>query len=354
MTNTTAGRCLPTYDITQSYEWNYAHPPAPRAPVRCVFPGNWSFCGLSVDGPLGIAAGPLLNGAWCLYYASLGWSVLTYKTVRSVARPSYPWPNLQPVSCGALTGNEQEVLASDRRTTSWAVSFGMPSAPPEQWRRDVEWTRNRLGSGQRLVVSVVGTVQPGWTIDDLAADYARCAAWAVESGADAVEANFSCPNVSTCDGQLYQHPADARLVAAAIRDAIGSRPLIIKIGHLASLAAAEELLRQLVPTVNAVSMTNSIALPVRRTSGEWLFGGERRGICGQAIRDASLEQVRMVRQILSQNQLALEIIGVGGVFSAEDVRAYLDAGANTVQCATSAMLVPDLVQQVHAQWTPSA
>jgi dihydroorotate dehydrogenase len=101
-------------------------------------------------------------------------------------------------------------------------------------------------------------------------------------------------------------------------------------------------------------MTNSIALPVRRTSGEWLFGGERRGICGQAIRDASLEQVRMVRQILSQNQLALEIIGVGGVFSAEDVRAYLDAGANTVQCATSAMLVPDLVQQVHAQWTPSA
>ena len=45
-----------------------------------------------------------------------------------------------------------------------------------------------------LVVSVVGTVQDGWSMDDLADDYARCARWAVESGADAVETNFSCPS----------------------------------------------------------------------------------------------------------------------------------------------------------------
>ena len=41
-------------------------------------------------------------------------------------------------------------------------------------------------------------------------DYAQCARWAVESGADCVEANFSCPNVATCDGQLYQDARQAR------------------------------------------------------------------------------------------------------------------------------------------------
>ena len=38
-------------------------------------PGDWDFCGLPVDSPLGVPAGPLLNGDWCLYYASLGFDV---------------------------------------------------------------------------------------------------------------------------------------------------------------------------------------------------------------------------------------------------------------------------------------
>ena len=52
-------------------------------------PGQWQFCGLPVNSPLGVAAGPLLNGRWCLYYASLGFDVLTYKTVRSRRRECY-------------------------------------------------------------------------------------------------------------------------------------------------------------------------------------------------------------------------------------------------------------------------
>ena len=42
-------------------------------------------------------------------------------------------------------------------------------------------------------VSVVGTVQPGSTIERLAEDYAECARLAAEHGADTVETNLSCP-----------------------------------------------------------------------------------------------------------------------------------------------------------------
>ena len=215
---------LPRYDRLETYRWNYDHAPV-ELPVVDVPPvaGSWTFCGRPVRSPLGIAAGPLLNGRWLLYYAALGFDVLTYKTTRSQARECYPLPNLQPVASGPMTGPAHGMPAADEMLGSWAVSFGMPSKAPEDWRADVAWTRSQLPREKLLSVSVVATPEPEWSLDDLADDFARCARWAIESGADAVETNFSCPNVSTRDGQLYQQPRSAGLVAQRVREAIGTR-----------------------------------------------------------------------------------------------------------------------------------
>ena len=68
---------MPRYDIGRSYEWNYQH--APEAPHIEVpdYPGEFSLCGIPLPSPLGIPAGPLLNGRWCLYYAALGFDLVT-------------------------------------------------------------------------------------------------------------------------------------------------------------------------------------------------------------------------------------------------------------------------------------
>ena len=205
---------FPHYDPGQTYDWNYEHAPEPSAVEVPPVPGRWDYCGLPVGSPLGIAAGPLLNGRWVLFYAALGFDVLTYKTVRSSARACYPLPNLRPVRATDYRGAADPLTAADAMAGSWAVSFGMPSRPPDVWRADVEATRRRLPAGKVLSVSVVASPGPGWAEEHLAADFARCARWAVESGADCVEANFSCPNVDSPDGQLYQQPAAAGRVAA--------------------------------------------------------------------------------------------------------------------------------------------
>src|SRR5262245_10092527 len=209
--NTTA---LAGYDWKQSYEWNYEHVPEPVPHDEPVVPGNWNYCGLPVASPLGIAAGPLLNGRWIRFYAALGFDVLTYKTVRSRARACYEMPNLLPVDSAALGRGDETVSSSGQMRGSWAVSFGMPSKAPEAWRAALEATRHALPRNKILAVSVVATPEPGWTLEDVAEDFARCARWAVESGADCVEANFSCPNVSSADSQLYQQPSAAATVAA--------------------------------------------------------------------------------------------------------------------------------------------
>ncbi len=341
---------LPRYDIHRSYEWNYSHWPEPVDVVVPPMAGQWRFCGLPVESPLGVAAGPLLNGRWCLYYASLGFDVVTYKTVRSGQRDCYPLPNLVPVECRQLRGDEVEVRECSAMQGSWAVSFGMPSKSPEHWRADVEWTREQLAGNKLLCVSVVATVQDGWAIGDLADDYALCAKWAVESGADVVETNFSCPNVATCDGQLFQQPQEARIVAERVRDAIGDVPLIIKIGHVPTRDAAARLIDALSPYASALAMTNSIATTVIQSDGGRRFDGQVRGICGSAILDSSINQVAMFHELLSEYGTKLDLIGVGGAGSATGVRGYLVAGAHAVHLATAAMLNPRVALEIKGDW----
>ncbi len=342
-----------TYDRFRTYDWNYHHPPVPVDVNIAPFPGTWQYCGLQVDSPLGIPAGPLLNSQWCLYYASLGFDVLTYKTVRSVARSCYGLPNLQPVECDALRGGEANLAARETMQGSWAVSYGMPSQPPDEWRRDVARTRHDLPPGKLLSVSVVGTVQEGWTLDQLADDYAQCGEWAVESGADCVEMNFSCPNVATCDGQLYQQPDAARLVAERVRARIGSTPLIAKVGRVTEQNALAQLLQILAPIIDAVAMTNSIATTVCAADGQLLFDGQARGICGAATLDASVDQTRAARQLVERDNLPLELVGVGGVSGSGDVQRYLDAGAHAVQIATAAMVNPAVGLEIRQAFASS-
>jgi dihydroorotate dehydrogenase (NAD+) catalytic subunit len=340
----------PRYDLDKTYTWNYDHAPDPLTIDVDAVPGKWDFLGLPVGSPLGVPAGPLLNGRWVVYYASLGFDVLTYKTVRSVERACYPMPNLQPVRCEQLAGREDSVPAAADMQGSWAVSFGMPSKAPDAWRADVDATRRRLPKGKVLSVSVVGTVQDGWTIDDVAEDYARCARWAVESGADSVETNFSCPNVSTCDGQLYQDFHDARHVAQRVREAIPGVPYIIKIGRLTRTEQVEALLDAVGGAADALAMTNSIATKVTAPDGSALFDGQRRGICGDATRRASIDQTQLFARLVRERSLPLRLIGVGGASTADHVRAYLSAGAHAVHLATAAMVNPAVAVEIRRSW----
>jgi dihydroorotate dehydrogenase len=232
--------------------------------------------------------------------------------------------------------------AADEFEGSWAVSFGMPSQPPEVWGPDIAAARRSLPAHKLLSVSVVGTVQPGWSIERLADDYAACARTAVEHGADAIEINLSCPNVSSCDGQLYQQPRDAAIVAGHVRQSIGRAPLVAKIGYFSHADDSQRLLDALAPLVTAVAATNCIVAKIFDREGRGLFEGQPRGIAGKAILDASVRQTELIAEQIARLGLGLRVIGVGGIFTAGDVRRYLAAGAEAVQLATAAMIDPEI------------
>ena len=307
-----------------------------------VVDGEWSYCSQPVDSPLGIAAGPLLNGRWLLYYASLGFDILTYKTVRARERESYGLPNLQPIAWPSGKALPEEVDTPTAMEGSWAISFGMPSKPPRFWQDDVTATRSRLAKGKFLSVSVVATPGPDDSIDDVAADYARCARWAADSGADGVEANFSCPNVSSVDGQLFLNATDAGIVVARLREAMPKKPLLLKVGHFTEKERARAFFEAVALHIDALVMVNGVSTRVRNAHGELLFEGRCRGIGGEAIRGLVFEQLAWFAGFIRENGRPVRLIGVGGLGQAADVSQALGLGCEAVQFATAAMLDPGL------------
>ena len=345
-----ADGCL--YDIKKSYEWNYEN--APRevsSGFVAAMDGAWDFCGLPVNSPLGVPAGPLLNSHWILHYASLGFDVLTYKTVRSAERKCYGLPNLLPVEGGRLRGEGGEVVARDGAGfDTWAISFGMPSKDPSVWRKDVELARKGLKKKQVLVVSVVASPQAGWTVDQVAEDFALCAKWAKESGAQVVEPNLSCPNVCTQEGDLYLSPVAAGEVARAVRAAVGGLPVVLKAGLFPDSAAAGCFVDAVAPFADAISSTNSITAKVRGEDGELLFDSLKRGIGGAAIEQRCMEEIGMLGRVVREKGSSLRLVAVGGVRNAEQVKARLGAGAHHVQLATAAMLNPRVALEIRKDW----
>jgi dihydroorotate dehydrogenase len=354
-----------TYNINLSYDDNYIAGPTFSGALPVLSELNRhltpvEFLGYDLNSTLGVPAGPLLNSAYIKLYADLGFDVLTYKTVRSAAHPSHPYPNI----C-AVTATPEQLYTTDKpslctlpddsgalESLSITNSFGMPSRPTEIWQADVAKALAGLHEGQLLVVSVVGTAKSGGTLQDFADDFAFTAKLAKEAGAHAVEANLSCPNVQGAEGSLYQNPSAVAVVSKALKRELGSLPFMLKIGFLPEPAKVKAVVHAAVSNgANGIAAINTIPAKVYDSEGKQALPGEGRlvsGICGAAIKPAGLEMTRLLLQARTELGLTpvdFAIVGVGGVMTARNAEEYYELGADGVQSGTGAMWNPYLAQE---------
>lgn len=347
-----------TYDIKQTYQYNYDHGPAFATKPMPVPPTPMKeFLGLEVRSRLGISAGLLLNSKWVLGYAQRGFDILTYKTVRTSYRACYEPPNWVFVED---EGGDGPVYATDRvpanpAQISSAVCFGMPSMAPQTWRDDVQRAKAALPQGKVLIVSVVATAADGATPRAVADDFAQCASWAVEAGADVVEANLSCPNVCTKEGSIYTDAQMSRTIATEIRKTIGNTPLLLKAGHFADAGKLRTFLKFVNGAANGITMVNALSRPVLHPNGRPVFGDlfVSAGVLGRGIHQSCVENLKRAAEIIAAEDLKLTLVGVGGVSSDEDVRRFFDAGASAVLMGSAPMYMPDLAAEMklrHPEW----
>ncbi len=353
-----------TYRRDRSYLWNYRHGPSYPGPFpRLERAALKDFLGFRVRSRLGIAAGILLNSRWIECYSRLGYDILTYKTVRSAARPCYPLPNWVYVEAppqGVLGADPRTPLRVVRRAprdparATSSVCFGMPSMAPEDWRRDVSRAKRCLRRGQVLMVSVVGTPRDGGTFADLVEDFARCARWAAGAGADVVEANYSCPNVTTSEGSLYEDARRSGELSRTLRDALPSTPFLIKAGHFETGPGLRAFFEAVKDHADGVVIVNGVARRVHGPDGRPVFPGhEVAGIIGRAVHGPALDNVRRAVLLTRRNGWKIETLAVGGVLSVSEAERFFEAGAAAVLIGGGAALMPGLAAEIksaHPEW----
>ena len=274
-------------------------------------------------------------------YARLGYDILTYATVRSAFRPAWSLPNIRHVE-------NQELIAVTRRAPAagvptLAVSLGEPSMEPDVWRKDVRRAKERIGRGQMLIVSVMGTPEPGRDADALVADYARCAAWAAESGADAVEVHLAVPDPFAEQAQmLYENALLAAHIVYRVRASVAV-PVLAKLGVFRSPRVLHETATKLAAWTSGFVLVHGFHRRVLDDKGNPAFEGagrERADVVGHDIFPIASRQVLEMLAWRRAGAWDRAVLAVGGVTTVERAQDLLREGADAALVATAAIFDP--------------
>lgn len=249
--------------------------------------------GLTFPSPIGIAAGFDKNGLLMPMLAALGFGFVEVGTVTLRPQPGNPRPRLfrypeHRALINRLGFNNDGADAVVERLTSW--------------KRTVPLFVN-IGKNRDV------------PIDAAADDYGACA-MKLAPYADAVVVNLSSPNTPSLR-ELQRPEHLARILAAA-------GPALVKIAPDIDDTMLNEICDVCVTRARGMICTNTtIARPFPAS--------ETGGLSGAPLMEPSASILARVRKRVGPNY---PLIGVGGIFTADDVRAKFAAGADLVQVYT--------------------
>ena len=341
------------YNVNATYDQNCKDGPQynREIPERLQSNETFDFVGFEVDSQAVVPAGPLLDAGF-VERAFEFCSVNTYKTIRSREQEVNGFPNVCYLKTEMFVpGNPPAVLTTrseapeDPSMIAITNSFGMPSKGPDFLREDIPKALACAKKGQVLVVSVVG---------DDTADFVKTALLAKECGAKVIEANFSCPNVCTHNGQLYLDDNSVREVSRAMVQALGDTPLIIKLGVFKEKADMEKTIRAAAESgVRGICGINTVAVEVRDPNGNLALGPKRvkSGVCGFPIRETALAFTRDAREIINrihkEMNIKLTLIAGGGITEAKHFDEFINAGADFAFSGAGFLRRPEIFIEWH-------
>jgi dihydroorotate dehydrogenase len=257
--------------------------------------------GIRFPSPVGIAAGFDKNALMMPMLAALGFGFVEVGTVTLHPQPGNPRPRLfrDPKSRALINRmgfNNDGAEAVAERLASWRTG-----ASP---------VRAAEGGTPPLLVNVGKNRDV--PLEGAAEAYAACAE-KLAPHADAIVINVSSPNTpSLRELQKPEH-------LASILDAVNAtKPLFVKIAPDVDDALLAEICDVCSKRASGMICTNTTA----HKDG---------GLSGAPLMARSTNVLARVRELVGPR---FPLIGVGGIFTSDDMRAKLDAGANLVQVYT--------------------
>ena len=249
--------------------------------------------GLKFRSPIGIAGGFDKNATMMPFLAALGFGFLEVGTVTLRPQPGNPRPRL-------FRHPEEKALVNRMGFNNDGADA--VAARLRAWERTVPVFVN---VGKNRDVPLEGAVEA----------YVECYR-RVAPHADAAVLNLSSPN--TPGLRDLQRPEHLEALLNAVRD-VRVGPVLVKIAPDLDDVQIAEIAEVCVQLADGMICTNTTAVE----------GG---GLSGAPLMAKSTEVLRKVRERVGANY---PLVGVGGVFTEDDVRTKLEAGADLVQIYTS-------------------
>jgi dihydroorotate dehydrogenase len=281
--------------------------------------------GLAFPNPVGLAAGADKNADAPRMFEAIGLGFVEIGTVTPLAQPGNPKPRVFRLK------DEQSLVNC----------LGFPSKGAMAVSASLSrYVKRRVPLGINIGKNA------STPLERAAADYENCLESLYAHG-DYFTVNVSSPNtagLTSLQSAKALSELAARLLAVRGRVAQGRshKPLLVKL----SPDMTQEQVADAVQACADGGIDGIIATNTTTDKSLWPPQAQKweGGLSGRLLHRRSLEVVAAVRKHAPKDYF---IIGAGGIFSGEDARAMLDAGANAVQLYTGMVYRgPGIVKEI--------
>ncbi|WPC42566.1 NAD-dependent dihydropyrimidine dehydrogenase subunit PreA [Clostridium sp. JS66] len=277
------------------------------------------FCGVKCENPFFLSSSPVGNNYdMCAKALETGWGGIVFKTVGIfIANEVSPrFSALTKESTRFVGFKNMEMIAEH------PLDFNL-----EQMRLLKKNYPNKV-----LIASIMGENEEEWT---------KLAKSVTEVGADIIECNFSCPQMtsSAMGSDVGQNPALVKKYSAAVRKGT-HLPIIAKmtpnignmempaIGAIEGGATGISAINT-IKCITGMDLDKLVGLPI--VNGKSSISG----YSGKAIKPIAL---RFIAQLAKEPKLKnVPISGIGGIENWEDALEFILLGASNVQVTTAIM-----------------
>ncbi len=165
-----------------------------------------------------------------------------------------------------------------------------------------------------------------------------------ETSVDFIELNISCPNVKT-GGMALGIKNEIAYEAVLMAKKASKKPLTVKLSpnaeNIVEMAKACEAAGA--DSLSLVNTFKAMAIDIHKRKA--VFENVYAGLSGAAIKPMAL---RMVHEVCKN--VSIPVVGLGGIYSVEDIIEFIMAGASAVQVGTANFshphIIPDLIKSL--------
>ncbi len=283
--------------------------------------------GLHFENPIGLAAGFDKNAKLIDFLPAIGFGFLEIGTVTAHAQPGNPRPRLFRLQ-------KDEALIN-------RMGFNLHDGPEKVCER-VKARRSNIILGVNIGKSKITPIEQA--DDDYVKNFNLFSDYA-----DYMVINVSSPNTPGLRQLQDREPLERLLtkIKALNVKRTKPKPLLVKI----TVDLNDDQLGDIAQIVKKIGIDGMIIsnTTIRRdnltTDADAVTAMGEGGVSGKPLRERSTEMIRKVYRLMGKE---IPIIGVGGIFSAEDAYEKIKAGASLVQIYTALIYEgPGLVKKIN-------